>query len=76
MSKQARPVVFVVRFKDGTTARMASDPKILLRGDQVAYSVAAERERAKLLPDKAIERIAEHDLPVKGIGEAGASSVV
>jgi hypothetical protein len=36
---------------------MAIDSKTLRRGDQAAYTVAAERKRAKLLPDKPIDRI-------------------
>jgi hypothetical protein len=41
----------------GTTARIVIDSAQLLRGDQVAYTIAAERKQAGLLPHKQIKSI-------------------
>ena len=57
MRKRRNPVVFVVTFADGTTSRIGIDSAKLLRGDQAAYTVAAERKQAGLLPDKQIKSI-------------------
>jgi hypothetical protein len=57
VGKRRKLVVFVVTFTDGTTARIVIDSAQLLRGDQVAYTIAAERKQAGLLPDKQIKSI-------------------
>jgi hypothetical protein len=61
--KRSHPVVFVVTFTDGTTARLAIDSRTLLNGDRDAHAIAAERQREKLLPDrqiKSIRRVQRH----------------
>jgi hypothetical protein len=55
--KRNDPVVFLITFTDGTTARIAIDSKSLLNGDRNAHAIVAERQRGKLLPDKQIESI-------------------
>jgi hypothetical protein len=55
--KRNDPVVFVVRFTDGTTARIAIDSRTLPNSDRDAHAIVAERQRGKLLPDKQIESI-------------------
>jgi hypothetical protein len=55
--KRNDPVVFVVTFTDGTTARIAIDSRALRNGDQDAHAIVAGRQREKLMPDKQIESI-------------------
>jgi hypothetical protein len=57
VGKRRKLVVFVVTFADGTTARIVIDSTQLLRGDQAAYTIAAERKKAGLLRDKEIKSI-------------------
>jgi hypothetical protein len=55
--KRNDPVVFLITFTDGTTARIAIDSKSLLNGDRNAHAIVAERQRGELLPNKQIESI-------------------
>jgi hypothetical protein len=57
MPRRTEQVLFEVTFTDGTTARMSIDSPALRSGDDVAYVIAGERRRARLLPDKEVKRI-------------------
>jgi hypothetical protein len=57
MPRRIERVVFEVILTDGTTARMSIDSPSLRSGDHVAYVIAGERKRAKLIPDKEIKSI-------------------
>jgi hypothetical protein len=57
VGKRRKLVVFVVTFTDDTTGRIVIVSAHLVRGDQAAYTIAAERKKAGLLRDKPIESI-------------------
>jgi len=61
--KRNDPVVFVVTFTHGTTARIAINSRTLPNGDRDAHAIVTGRQRGKLLPDKqilSIRRVQRH----------------
>jgi hypothetical protein len=65
-ARKAEPVRFEVEFEDGSTAPMAIDRPALRSGDHVAHLIAAERKKAKLLPNKPIKSIRRLDYQWRG----------